>query len=158
MLAGSQGDRPVTLIGYSFGARVIFSCLRELASMVTPIGDMVEDDVFAPKNTDGDDVVKEEQSESSYENSAPSTESKNVKNPLNLIQDVILLGAPVNSKSRIWKAIRQIVGGRIVNGYSTQDMILGIVYRWVILIISKTFLIFSNLFVDTNDFDIQSVE
>ena len=54
---------------------------------------------------------------------------QSAKNPLNLIQDVILLGSPVNSKSRVWRAIRRIVGGRIINGYSSKDMILGLVYR-----------------------------
>lgn len=127
-MSGSQGDRPVTLIGYSFGARVIFSCLRELAATVVPLEEILEDDAFTSnKDNDSEDIINKQETQMKVDQS--SAELKPTKNPLNLIQDVILLGSPINSKSRVWAAIRKLVGGRIVNGYSSKDMILGIVYR-----------------------------
>ncbi len=124
LLSGSQGDRPVTLIGYSFGARVIFSCLRELASTVIPLQELIMEDNF---ETAPSENVEEADNQGHSNNRGENLQF--AKNPLNLIQDVILLGSPVNSKSRVWTAIRRIVGGRIINGYSSKDMILGLVYR-----------------------------
>jgi hypothetical protein len=78
-----QGERPVTLIGYSIGARVIYSCLVELAE----------------------------------------------QHAFGLVESVVLMGAPVPSDSWPWRQIRTVVTGRVVNVYSTEDYILGFLYR-----------------------------
>ena len=73
------GARPITLVGFSLGARVIFACLRELAA----------------------------------------------RGSFGLIQNVYLFGSPiVNSKEEYLRA-RSIVSGRFVNGYASNDWILG---------------------------------
>ena len=74
------GARPITLVGFSLGARLIFSCLRELAN----------------------------------------------KGAFGLIQNVYLFGSPiVNSKEEYLRA-KTVVSGRFVNGYASNDWILGI--------------------------------
>ncbi|KAF2470495.1 DUF726-domain-containing protein [Lindgomyces ingoldianus] len=78
-----QGERPVTLTGYSIGARVIYSCLVELAE----------------------------------------------QNAFGLVESVVLMGAPVPSDTRSWRQIRSVVAARVVNVYSTEDYILGFLYR-----------------------------
>jgi ribosomal protein S15P/S13E len=78
-----QGERPVTLIAYSVGARVIYSCLVELAE----------------------------------------------QHAFGLVESIILMGAPVPSDSYTWRQIRSVVSARVVNVYSTEDYILGFLYR-----------------------------
>lgn len=74
------GVRPITLVGFSLGARVIFACLRELAA----------------------------------------------RGAFGLIQNVYLFGSPiVNSKEEYLRA-RTVVSGRFVNGYASNDWILGV--------------------------------
>ncbi|KAL2333766.1 hypothetical protein Fmac_014979 [Flemingia macrophylla] len=84
LLRGLQGNRPVTLIGYSLGARVIFKCLQCLAKT---------------------------------ENSAE------------LVERVVLLGAPIPIKDENWEAARKMVAGRFINAYSRNDWMLGVAFR-----------------------------
>ncbi|KAJ3023945.1 hypothetical protein HKX48_009153 [Thoreauomyces humboldtii] len=83
LIQGKQENRPVTLIGYSLGARVIFHCLLELAA----------------------------------------------RGAFGLVEEAYLLGCPVMAEKKEWEQIASVVGGRVVNGYSTNDMVLGVLYR-----------------------------
>ncbi|XP_027685729.2 transmembrane and coiled-coil domain-containing protein 4 isoform X2 [Chelonia mydas] len=84
LLRRQQGKRPVTLIGFSLGARVIYFCLKEMAQ---------------EKDCEG------------------------------IIEDVVLLGAPVEGEAKFWKAFTKVVSGRIINGYCRGDWLLSFVYR-----------------------------
>ncbi|XP_072223344.1 transmembrane and coiled-coil domain-containing protein 4 [Leuresthes tenuis] len=79
-----QGKRPVSLIGFSLGARVIYYCLQELAT---------------DQGSEG------------------------------VVEDVVLLGAPVDGSEKAWERIARVVAGRIVNGYCRGDWLLGFLYR-----------------------------
>lgn len=83
LIDGVQGKRPVSLIGYSVGARVIYSCLLELA----------EQHVFG------------------------------------LVESVTLMGTPAALEHDQWRQMRSVVSGRMVNVYSTEDYVLGFLYR-----------------------------
>lgn len=84
LLSRQQGRRPVTLVGFSFGARVIFSCLEEMASR---------------KNAEG------------------------------IVEEVVLLGAPVSGCEEDWSRLERVVSGRIVNGFCRGDWLLKFMYR-----------------------------
>ncbi|OWK54604.1 Transmembrane and coiled-coil domain-containing protein 4 [Lonchura striata] len=72
LLSRQQGQRPVTLIGFSLGARVIYFCLQEMAQ---------------EKDSQG------------------------------IIEDVVLLGAPVEGEAKHWRSLTRVVSGRIINGF-----------------------------------------
>ncbi|XP_028011258.2 transmembrane and coiled-coil domain-containing protein 4 [Eptesicus fuscus] len=84
LLSRQQGRRPVTLIGFSLGARVIYFCLHEMAQ---------------EKDCQG------------------------------IVEDVVLLGAPVEGEAKHWEPFRKVVSGRIINGYCRGDWLLSFVYR-----------------------------
>jgi hypothetical protein len=76
------GSRPITLVGFSLGSRVIYACLRELAK----------------------------------------------RGQCGIIQNVYLFGSPMVFKKDEYIQCRTVVSGRIVNGYATNDWILGMYY------------------------------
>ncbi|EEP76971.1 predicted protein [Uncinocarpus reesii 1704] len=77
------GNRPVTLLGFSLGSRLIFSCLGELAK----------------------------------------------KGAHGIVQNVYLFGSPVVANKDEYLKARSVVSGRFVNGYSSNDWILGYLFR-----------------------------
>jgi hypothetical protein len=83
LIDGVQGKRPVTLTGYSVGARVIYSCLVELAE----------------------------------------------QHAFGLVECAVLMGTPAPSDSKPWRQIRSVVAGRVVNAHSSEDYVLGFLYR-----------------------------
>lgn len=83
LLDRNLGVRPITLVGFSLGSRVIFSCLKELARRGAP----------------------------------------------GLVQNVYLFGSPILFKKEEYTRARTVVSGRFVNGYATNDWILGYLFR-----------------------------
>lgn len=79
----AQGERPVTMIGYSLGARVIYSCLLSLAK----------------------------------------------RRAFGLVESVVLIGTPSPSTTNDWRQMRSVVASRLVNVYSSNDYVLGFLYR-----------------------------
>ena len=73
------GARPITLVGFSLGARVIFAALRELAN----------------------------------------------KGAYGLVENVYLFGSPIVANKDDYLLARTVVAGRFVNGYASNDWILG---------------------------------
>lgn len=78
--------RPVTLIGYSMGARVIYHCLQELDACCSVVG-------------------------------------------RGIVENVVLMGAPVGTEYSGWSACRRVVSGRLINCYSRKDWFLALMYR-----------------------------
>lgn len=130
-----SGRRPVTLVGYSFGALVIYHCLSELVKMqeqwLEHKGDLIAKDA-------GD--LKRQQDLSSYSYKCKlrqKCKSKKETNkiqfecePASVIEDVVLMGLPKYLNLKKWGEIREIVAGRLVNVYCRNDKILTFLFRY----------------------------
>jgi hypothetical protein len=46
-----------------------------------------------------------------------------------LVESAILMGTPAPANSKRWRQIQSVVAGRVVNVYSTEDYVLGFLYR-----------------------------
>ncbi|KAK7905364.1 hypothetical protein LTR67_000085 [Exophiala xenobiotica] len=77
------GQRPITLVGFSLGSRLIFSCLKELSN----------------------------------------------RGAYGIVQNVYLFGSPVVAKKDEYLRARSVVSGRFLNGYASNDWILGYLFR-----------------------------
>ncbi|CAD7701850.1 unnamed protein product [Ostreobium quekettii] len=78
-----RGSRPVTLVAFSLGSRLVLEALLELSE----------------------------------------------KGHRGIVEHAVLLGTPAGLGAGQWAAARGVVAGRLINGYSQKDWILGLVYR-----------------------------
>lgn len=93
MLRRQQGNRPVTLIGTSLGAKLIYECLL-------------------------------------YMNRSRAKASKNERSKyLGIIENVILIGAPISPDRDQLEVMSTFVSGKIVNAYCKNDWVLGVLLR-----------------------------
>lgn len=40
-----------------------------------------------------------------------------------VVEDVVLLGAPVDGSEKVWRRLSKVVAGKIVNGYCRSDLL-----------------------------------
>ncbi|KAI2508561.1 DUF726-containing protein [Fragilaria crotonensis] len=109
LLFSQAGRRPITLIGYSMGARAIYSCLKELA-------------LYQEKWEEHRERLEKDPT-LTYTNKSKSQQLlgiENMREPASLLEDVILMGLPNHLSMKSWYLARQLVAGRLVNCYSKR--------------------------------------
>jgi len=119
LLFSRAGHRPVTLVGFSFGARAIYSCLKELAKYQ-------EKWEASRENRTRSKRAAGHGSGDSGADQYPCT----MREPASIVEDAILMGLPNHLSLSSWKACRRTVGGRLVNCYSRKDLILSLMFQF----------------------------
>jgi len=120
LLYSRAGRRPVTLVGYSFGARIIYSCLKELARYQEEWEQYRE----LLEKTDVSVNHHEDNRLTKYRK-----KMKGMREPASIVEDAVLMGLPNHLSLSSWKACRQVVAGRLVNCYSNNDLILSLMFQ-----------------------------
>jgi len=118
LIDSTAGHRPVVLVGFSMGARVIYSCLKELAKH-QEIWEAHQQTKKLPSR----------QRHSAKGGGTGEEKLKYMREPASIIEDAILMGTPNHVSLKSWEACRRIVAGRIVNCYSRKDLILSLMFQ-----------------------------
>lgn len=129
LLFSRAGHRPVTLVGFSMGARVIYCCLKELARYQEKWEDSQESQ---PHSSSRGRKTKKKASSDDDEQSELDDKVKvieGMREPASIVEDAILMGLPNHMNLTTWEACRQIVGGRLINCYSRKDLILSLMFQ-----------------------------
>ncbi|KAJ3713006.1 hypothetical protein DFJ43DRAFT_1105830 [Lentinula guzmanii] len=95
------GVRPITLVGFSLGARVIFYALLDLART----------------------------SSATAKGGGKGNGNGNGGSGFGIVQDVYLMGATISVPLTMWEETRGVVGGRYVNVYARNDWVLNYLFR-----------------------------
>uniref|UniRef100_A0A7R9YE27 Transmembrane and coiled-coil domain-containing protein 4 n=1 Tax=Pinguiococcus pyrenoidosus TaxID=172671 RepID=A0A7R9YE27_9STRA len=135
LMSGAHGDRPVVLVGFSVGGRVVASCLGELAAIAS--GKRANSsrrraaEPAEASQKDGEEVEVDSLFEVIEEDKNLSKQEKQRRlRAATIVRDAVIIGAPVDTSKAKWAMRRSVVLGRLVNVYSTKDWILALLYRY----------------------------
>lgn len=135
LLSGAHGSRPVVLVGYSVGGRVVASCLKALGKVANS---REEDDDLAEEIT-GDSAGADRRSSQGkkdmndklrqYKDSILTTKARK-RRAQTIVRDAVIIGAPLDRSMKNWTRRRSVVQGRLINVYNPKDWILALLYRY----------------------------
>jgi hypothetical protein len=128
LLANCRCSASVGLVGFSFGARIILSCLKELARY-QGIWERQQES----REMNGIEDISQTKM-ASFRRSLIGISNRESRvefsrEPASIVEDVILMGVPASINRTTWLLCREVVGGRLVNCFSQNDMILALMYR-----------------------------
>eukprot|EP00980_Cylindrotheca_fusiformis_P019210 scaffold6528_cov114-Cylindrotheca_fusiformis.AAC.11 len=148
LLSGAHGNRPVTLVGYSVGGRVVASCLKALSKVATNSneGDNEETAEEITTSTNSEGTVgggggnegkrnsqgnKKDMNEKlrQYKESMLSSRERK-RRAQTIVRDAVIIGAPLDRSLRNWTRRRSVVQGRLINVYNPKDWVLALLYRY----------------------------
>ena len=124
LLESEAGHRPVVLVGFSMGARTIYSCLKELARQQERWEEYQED--IAIEKASRKKGIRQGIGKQKGK-SKPKLHFS--REPASIIEDAIVMGLPNHLSLSSWESCRRIVAGRFVNCYSKNDMILSLMFQ-----------------------------
>lgn len=123
LIDSTAGHRPVVLAGFSMGARVIYSCLKELAKH-QEIWEAHQQKKKLPPSS-----RRKQNRQGGGDSSGGDDTLKYIREPASIVEDAILMGTPNHVSLKSWEACRRVVAGRMINCYSRKDLILSLMFQ-----------------------------
>jgi hypothetical protein len=120
LIDSTAGHRPVILAGFSMGARVIYSCMKELAK---------HQEIWEAHQQKKRLPPRSRRNTNSKEADAGEDNLKYRREPASIVEDAILMGTPNHISLKSWEACRRVVAGRLINCYSRKDLILSLMFQ-----------------------------
>ena len=133
-LLQSDEHRPVSLVGYSFGARVIFTCLLELAKH-QQIWEQQQAKQQQDENDDDDAKKSSFQTRRRRRRQGRRRQEQDAEHycykrePASIVEDVVLMGMPRLLETTEWVTCREVVAGRLVNCFHKSDWFLSYLFQ-----------------------------
>lgn len=128
----THGDRPVTLLGVSLGARLAFHCCLELhkhGARALLLRSAPPCSLIANMRllTDGERSRRALTHAHGHVEAMPDL----YRITGGIVEHLVLLGAPASRDRRTLEMARSVVAGRCINAYSTADWLLSLSFRYV---------------------------